>query len=174
MIFNEQVKTYRAILVKAIKHERFYINDGNSNKVIRCYNNVIKCLDSVDQNIYITVESAQGKAKRPFDIPNIGSLMECLVKIVCDKVQATEYSKEFNDDQADIKLGWCEYEIKSCMGATSLNSKVQGDRPVLLINEKGVFSIKKSEIAIYTKNGKFPYNKEVGKKWVGLSSKLGL
>lgn len=173
MIFNENVQSYKELLNKAIKCELYQINDTNSNKNVRCYRNVLACLDMLNPTTIITVESARGKAKRPFDIPNVGSLMECVLKMVCEKEQATEYTKEFNDDNADIKIGWCEYEIKSCMGALSLNTTIQGDKPILFVNELGVFSIKKNEIEMYTHKGKLPYNKMVGKKWVGLSKKLG-
>ena len=173
MIFNENVKTYKKLLTKAIKCEKYEINDYNSSKNIRCYKNVIKCLDMLEPTTTIIVESARGKATRPFDIPNVGSLMECVLKMVCEKEQASEYSKEFNSDNADVKVGWCEYEIKSCMGALSLNTTIQGNRPILLVNEMGVFSIKKSEIELYTNKGKLPYNKQVGKQWLTLSKKLG-
>ena len=173
MIFNENVQSYKELLNKAIKCELYQINDTNSNKNVRCYRNVLACLNMLNPTTIITVESARGKAKRPFDIPNVGSLMECVLKMVCEKEQANEYTKEFNDDNADIKIGWCEYEIKSCMGALSLNTTIQGDKPILFVNELGVFSIKKNEIEIYTHKGKLPYNKMVGKKWVGLSKKLG-
>lgn len=173
MIFNENVQSYKELLNKAIKCELYQINDTNSNKNVRCYRNVLACLNMLNPTTIITVESARGKAKRPFDIPNVGSLMECVLKMVCEKEQATEYTKEFNDDNADIKIGWCEYEIKSCMGALSLNTTIQGDKPILFVNELGVFSIKKNEIEMYTHKGKLPYNKMVGKKWVGLSKKLG-
>ena len=173
MIFNNNVKEYKDLLNKAIKWEKFHINDSNTNKNVRCYTNVIKCLDMLNPTTIITVESARGKAKRPFDIPNVGSLMECVLKMVCEKEQATEYTKEFNNDNADVKVGWCEYEIKSCMGAISLNTTIQGNRPILFVNELGVFSIKKTEIENYTIKGKLPYNKMVGKQWVGLSKKLG-
>ena len=173
MIFNDKVVNYQDLLNKAIKCEKYEINDGNSNKNIRCYKNVIACLEMLNPNTTIMVESARGKEKRPFDIPNVGSLMECVLKMVCEKEQASEYTKEFNDDKADVKVGWCEYEIKSCMGAVSLNTKIQGNRPILFVNELGVFSIKKDEIDLYTHNGKLPYNKAVGKKWLGLSRKLG-
>jgi hypothetical protein len=59
------------------------------------------------------------------------------------------------------------------MGALSLNTTIQGNRPILLVNELGVFSIKKNEIKNYTIKGKLPYNKMVGKQWIGLSKKLG-
>jgi hypothetical protein len=59
------------------------------------------------------------------------------------------------------------------MGSVSLNTKIVGDKPILFVNELGVFSIKKAEIEQYTKKGKLPYNKAVGKKWLGLSKKLG-
>ena len=173
MIFNNNVREYKELLNKAIKCEKYQINDCNSNKNIRCYNNVIKCLDMLEPTTVIVVESARGKATRPFDIPNVGSLMECVLKMVCEKEQATEYTKEFNNDNADVKVGWCEYEIKACMGALSLNTTIQGNRPILLVNELGVFSIKKNEIENYTIKGKLPYNKMVGKQWVGLSKKLG-
>ena len=173
MIFNETVSNYKKLLNKAIKCELYEINDCNSNKNIRCYRNVIACLDMLNPETVIVVESARGKAKRPFDIPNVGSLMECVLKMVCEKEQASEYSKEFSDDKADIKIGWCEYEIKSCMGSVSLNTKITGDKPILFVNECGVFSIKKAEIEQYTYKGKLPYNKAVGKMWVGLSKKLG-
>lgn len=173
MIFNNTVKDYKKLFNKAIAYEKLEINDSNSNKNVRCYINVIKCLETLNPETILVVESAKGKSKRPFEMPNIGSLMECVLKVVCDKEQATEYYKEFENDNADIKIGWCEYEIKACMGALSLNSTIQGDRPILLINEKGVFSIKKNEIDNYTKKGKLPYNKPVGKQWLSLSRKLG-
>lgn len=174
MYFNENIKTYKKLLNQAIKYEKLEINDSNSNKNVRCYVNVLNCLNHLDENICFEVESARGKAGRPFDLPNIGSLMECVLKAICSKEQATSYSKEFENDNADIKIGWCEYEIKACMGALSLNSKIQGTRPILLVNELGIFSISKNEIDNYTKKGKLPYNKPVGKKWIGLSKKLGL
>ena len=173
MIFNQNVKEYKELFNKAIKYEKMQINDSNSNKNVRCYINVLKRLEMLSPETILVVESAKGKSKRPFEMPNIGSLMECVVKVMCEKEQASEYSKEFNNDNADIKIGWCEYEIKACMGALSLNSTIQGDRPVLFINEVGVFSIKKTEIDNYTKKGKLPYNKPVGKQWLSLSKKLG-
>ena len=65
MIFNNNVKEYKDLLNKAIKCEKYEINDSNSNKNIRCYTNVIKCLDMLNPTTIITVESARGKAKRP-------------------------------------------------------------------------------------------------------------
>lgn len=173
MYFNENIKTYKKLLNQAIKYEKLEINDSNSNKNVRCYKNVLHCLEQLNENIYIEVESARGKTQRPFDLPNIGSLMECVLKIICDNEQATTYSKEFENDNADIKVGWCEYEVKACMGALSLNTKIQGTRPILLINELGIFSIGKNDIDKFTKKGKLPYNKPVGRKWTNLSRKLG-
>lgn len=173
MIFTETVDNYKKLLNRAIKCEMYEINDCNSNKNIRCYRNVIACLDMLEPSTVFTVESARGKAKRPFDIPNVGSLMECVLKMVCEKEPVNEYSKEFSDDKADLQIGWCGYEIKACMGSVSLNTKIVGDKPILFVNELGVFSIKKVEIEQYTKKGKLPYNKAVGKKWLGLSKKLG-
>jgi hypothetical protein len=173
MIITKTTKDFKKLFNQAIKTERYEINDSNSTKNIRCYTAVIERLECLPQDLVLTAESAKGKAKRPFDLPNIGSFMECVVKAMLDNCKATEYSKEFNDDQADTKIGWCEYEIKASMGAVSLNTKIQGDKPILFINELGVFSIKKAEIENYTKNGKLPYNKAVGKQWIGLSQKLG-
>jgi hypothetical protein len=173
MIMKQTTKEFTNLFNQAIKVERYQIANDNSAKNIRCYKAVIARLESLPQDVMLTAESAMGKAERPFDLPNIGSLMECVVKAMLDGCQASEYAKEFNDDNADTKIGWCEYEIKSSMGAVSLNTKIKGDKPILFINELGVFSIKKTEIDNYTKKGKLPYNKAVGKQWLTLSKKLG-
>lgn len=173
MVVSLAVKDYKEMFNKAIRNEKYSVNDSNSAKNIRCYDAVLKCLDAIAPETVFTVETAKGKANRPFDLPNIGSLMECVVKYACDKEPCEKYAKEFADDKADTKIGWCDYEIKACMGAVSLNTKITGERPILFINTKGVFSIKKDEIATYVKNGKLPYNKEIGKPWANLMRKLG-
>lgn len=173
MLMKENVATYKKLFIDAIKCE-LENYDNNSSKVIRGYRNTIARLETVDQDIVYVVESARPKAKRPFDIPNIGSLMEVVVRTVLDKIPCQEYAKEFNDKNADAKVGWCEYEIKSSMGLRSLNTPVKYDRPVLFINEVGVFTIKKSEVKNYANsNGVLPYDKEVGKKRLDLMKKLG-
>ena len=173
MLIEKSVKEYLDLMDKAVKFERYFVNDSNSAKNIRCYQAVAKCLQNLNPEIVLTVESARGKANRPFEMPNIGSLMECVLKIVLDKEPCDSYSKEFSDDKADTKIGWCEYEIKASMGAVSLNTKIVADKPILFVNSLGVFSIRKDKIADLIKNGKLPYNKAVGKAWVGLMRKLG-
>lgn len=174
MIMKETVRNYKDLFNKAIKLERYQINDSNSAKNIRCYNAVIGCLEHLDGDTVLVVETAKGKGNRPFDLPNIGSLMETLVKAVCFKEKLETYEKEFSNDNADIKIGWCNYEIKASMGCVSRNTKIVGDKPLLFVNTCGVFSIRKDEISKYTKDGKLPYNKPVGREWVTLSAKLGL
>ena len=174
MIFNLKPTEYVALLKKAIYNEAVN-GDGNKSKFIRGYRNTIARLEMVQADVPLMVESANGRRKsRPFDVPNLGSLVECLTKMALDKVPAERYAKEFNDDKADVKIGWCEYEIKASMGAVSRNTPPQMDKPVLLVNELGVFSIRKNEIENYIdKYGRFPYNKPVGKMWVTLADKLG-
>ena len=179
MVMKNTVDEYKAILKRAIRWE--YENGlSNSSKFIRAYRNTIDRLEWVDGDLPITVESANGTRgrkqgiERGFDIPNLGSLMECVLKAQLDKIPATEYNKEFSNDKADCKVGWCEYEIKACMGTASRNTEIQGNRPILLINECGIFSIKKDEIENYIDNfGRLPFNMAVGKMWKNLMNKCG-
>lgn len=179
MIMKNTVQEYKDILKKTIRWE--YASDlPNKSKFIRAYRNAIARLEWLDNDIVITVESAnglRGKAQgksRGFDIPNLGSLMECTLKSLLDKEPSMEYEKEFSNDKADCKVGWCEYEIKACMGTVSRNTPIQGDKPILLINECGIFSIKKDDIKYYVdKNGKLPFNETVGKMWTNLMNKCG-
>jgi len=174
MVFNLTPTEYTALLKKAIYNEAQF-GDQNKSKFIRGYRNTIDRLSHASANVPLVVESANGRRKsRSFDIPNIGSLVECLVRMSLDKIPATAYSKEFNDAKADLTIGWCAYEVKASMGAVSLNTPINGERPVLFVNELGVFSIRKDEIENYTdKYGRLPYNKPVGKYWKSLSAKLG-
>ena len=172
MIMKETVATFIDLFYEGISCER-KLNDNNSNKFIRTFYNVVDRLHQVNPEIILVAESGWSD-RRPFALPNIGSLMESLLKAVLDGEKENEYSKQFDDKKADCKRGWCEYEIKSCMGLTSLNTKVQKDKPIILINEKGVFTIQKKDIDEYlSKNGKFPYNKAVGKPIATVMKKLG-
>ena len=179
MIMNNTVQEYKDTLRKAIKFELAH-DLNNKSKFIRAYRNTISRLEWVDSDMTITVESANGTRgnsqgyNRGFDVPNLGSLMECVLNCVLDKEPSESYSKQFNDDLADCKVGWCEYEIKACMGSVSRNTEIKFDKPILLINECGVFSIKKQDIPKYLdKQGKLPYNVAVGKPWKVLMEKLG-
>lgn len=181
-VYTRTAEDFRGWLAKGITFEanRDYKNRDDKNnaiKSIRAYNTVAQCLAYVNGDACFTVEGVRGKANRPFDMPNLGSLMECVVNYLKDKEPADHYSKHFKDDEADTRFGFMAYEIKTCVGATSRNTTVQGDKPVLLINQTGVYSIKKCNIeANLDGSGRLPYNKPVavGKRWKSLSEKLGL
>lgn len=148
---------------------------NNARKAVKAYKTVKACLGYVNAETAFTVEGVRGKANRPFDMPNLGSLMECVVNCLKEKEPASSYAKHFKDDEADVRFGFMGYEIKTCIGATSRNTPIQGDKPVLLINQVGVFSIRKADIeGCLDASGRLPYNKAIGKRWNSLSKKMGL
>ena len=175
-------RAYIEWLTKGINHERTraylsHDDEQNAKKTVRGYEMIRKCLYYVDEKAPASdfkVEGVQGKETRPFDMPNLGSLGEVIANCIYDKEPAAQYSKHFNDDDADMTVGFMGYEIKTCAGAVSLNTKIKTKKPILLINQCGVFSIKIKDIPRYTNSkGKFPFNKPVGTRWNTLSKKLG-
>ena len=182
-VYDKTAREYADWLTKGIDFEqtRSYKNrfdKNNAKKTWRGYKMIRACLGYVDAKAPTStfkVEGVWGKACRPFDMPNLGSLGEVIVNCIYDKEPAEHYSKEFSDDGVDMKVGFMGYEIKTCAGDVSHNTRANGDRPVLLINQCGVFSIKIDDIPLYIdKYGRFPCDEPVGTRWEWLSEKLGL
>lgn len=181
-IYDLTARAYIEWLEKGIIFERTreYRNNNdkqNAKKTVRGYEMIRHCLgyvETVAAEVPFKVEGVRGKSYRPFDMPNLGSLGEVITNCLYDKEPAAQYSKEFNRDGVDIKVGFMGYEIKTCAGDVSHNTEIQGDRPILLVNQCGVFSIKIDDIPKYTnKSGKLPHNKPVGTRWDWLSKKMG-
>jgi len=110
-------------------------------------------LDSLPAETVITVESARGTSKRPFTFVNVGSLVECIVRLHLNAKGATEIEKVWNDDDPDGKIGCNDCEIKFSGDCHYLCTRVTGKLPVVLINCDGVSIISKSVVLNYCDGG---------------------
>lgn len=114
-------------------------------------------LDSLDADTTITTETARGNGDRGFDLPNAGSIVECIVKAHLNKKGATALEKEWNDNEADAINGAVECEVKFSGDSHFKCTAVSGDKMVILVNRSGVSIISKKIIATCVdKQGRLP------------------
>ena len=106
-VYTKTVYDYVEWLNRGIEFERTNTarDLSNRNKDIKKYNLVINLLDMVDKQTLLTVEGVRGSASRPFDMPNCGSLAECIANYYFDQKPKKEYSKHLRDDKTDILMG---------------------------------------------------------------------
>ena len=140
--------------------------DTNANKNITKINNLKKLLANFDDSVVIEVENCRGdEIIRNFALVNIGSVVECLVKLCYTK--ANEMSKTW------CGIDYKHTEIKASLSANSLSTPAT-DKSTLLVNMLGVYRINKADVQMYTnKQGRLPHNKPCGKRVEWLSKMLG-
>ena len=175
-VYTKTVCDYVEWLNRGIEFERTNTarDLSNRNKDIKKYNLVINLLDMVDKQTLLTVEGVRGSASRPFDMPNCGSLAECIANYYFDHMPKNEYSKHFRDDEIDLSMGCMPFEVKASLSANSKNTRANGDKPVLLINAVGIWFIKKADVKVLADDyGRFKYNVEYGKPCEWLMKKAG-
>lgn len=133
-------------------------------------NNVLNLLASVPEDVVFMVEGVRGNGKiRENYIPNLGSVVECIVKY--HNKNTDEISKSF--DGVDLTKGCIKYEIKSSLSPNALATPSEAETTIL-VNACGVYKLYKREVLNYVnKQGRLPYNKPCGTLMVKLTEMLG-
>lgn len=130
--------------------------DSNTGKKLTAVALVSQMLECVDDNATLcNIESVKncGKHIRDFDMVNLGSLVECIVKQVASGKLIVKKSR---GKGVDIKLDQKMYEIKACLSATCKNTPMRKRSKVILINQLGVWELSADEaMAKADKFGRF-------------------
>lgn len=175
--FSKVFHTYRkTTLLRMIQAEEVRLQenrDSNTSKQLKKLDLFRQIVSSIDSNVQITAEGVRGNGEiREFNMLNIGSVTECIVKYHLSKVPVKRLEKEVAGVY-DLKHGTWNLEIKASLAGTSLASPSRRET-TLLINRLGAFLIKKNDIELYVnKAGRLPYNKPCGRRYKTLSAALG-
>lgn len=127
---------------------------------------------NIPENVVFNIEGVRGNGVIRQDyLPNMGSVVECIVKYFQTHNATQNVSK--SELPFDTVFGWCKYEIKSSLSANSLATPSEAETTIL-VNLCGVFSIKKADVLSYVnKQGRLPHNKPCGKPIMWLMRKMG-
>ena len=153
---------------KAIAYKQAH-KDSNSAKDIRKYQTMQNMLLSVDENTQLTVSGIPLNEKTGLEICNCGDLAEVVIRWALAKRKPEQVTK-----RACGKNDWQTWEIKTAMGCRWLPTK-SPNRKTILVNACGVFKLTGAEVAENVdKNGRLPYNCELGERFDELEEMLGI
>ena len=153
---------------KAIAYKQAH-RDSNSAKDIRKYQTMQNMLLSVDENTQLTVSGIPLNDKTGLEICNCGDLAETVIRWILAKRKPEQVTK-----RACGKNDWQTWEIKTAMGCRWLPTK-SPNRKTILVNACGVFKLTGAEVAENVdKNGRLPYNAEIGEPFDELTEMLGI
>ena len=175
--FSKVFHTYqKSTLLRMVQAEEARLQenrDSNTSKQLKKLDLFKQIVNSIDNNVKITAEGVRGNGDiREFNMLNIGSVTECIVKYHLSKVPTKRLEKEVAGAY-DLKFGTWNVEIKASLAGTSLASPSRCET-TLLINTLGAFLIKKNDVEMYVnKAGRLPYNKPCGRRYKALSAALG-
>ena len=126
-------------------------NRSNNNGGLHKCNYMLYLLDSLEDNIILSVEGCRGDmAIRDFCLCNSGSVVECIVKAILDHNKHNEYCKAWLDSEHDAKNGFVAWEIKASLDSHFKCTPAKNGKCTVLINRSGVSIIKASEVSNYT------------------------
>ena len=133
-------------------------NASNNNAQIKKCDFVQYLLDSLPDNVVLEIENCRGDNEiRDFALANAGSVVECIVKAHLDRARNGEYTKAWQDDDADAVNGCIAWEVKASLEAHYLATPAKGNKATLLINRDGVSLIKKADVqSIVNGRGRLP------------------
>ena len=172
---------YQKLSVKELqgilKRERAFQvanQDSNTGKKLTAIAVASQMLDSIDDNAMLcNIESVKntGKHIRDFDMVNLGTLVECIVKQVASGKLLVKKSR---GKGADLKLDGKMYEVKACLSATCKNTPMSKRSKVLLVNQLGVWELSADEAqAKADKFGRFSPKAEYDNLRTDLTEMLG-
>lgn len=101
---------------------------------------IVRAIELMPENLTVKVEGVRGNTEER-TMFNCGSFIECLVKHYRNGYDETW--KTFNDEKADLKNGFMDWEIKASL-PNARNTAINEPKNLILINTVGVFIIKKS------------------------------
>lgn len=159
---------------KAIKFERYQVNNSNSKKNIDKYEIVNGLLATVPQNLTLSVSGVAFNDKQTVcTIGNVGDLAECVIRWHLAKRKPNEIVKRASG-KCDITFNGKKYEIKTAMSCRWLASPSPNTRTIL-VNKCGAWIVDSSEVKLSTdKYNRLPYNEEIGEPFDELTDSLGL
>ena len=149
------VSTMQTILAKE-KAFQLSHQDSNTNKKMSAIYLLAQMLNSLDEHAVLSgLESVKngGKVKRDFDMFNIGTAVELIVRSVASGSLRVRKSTGAG---VDMRYNGKMYDVKACLSSTCKNSPMARKGKVLLVNQLGVWVLSKDEaIARADKFGRY-------------------
>lgn len=149
-ITNADTKALFEKEIERLQEEKRIAKDkSNARNAINRIQYLFKFLDVVPDSVTYTVEGVRGDGKiRAFNLPNVGSVLECIINYLLGDRDKTDLSKAFSDSEADFEdaLFDRQYEIKASISSKFLATPSE-KRCTILVNRRGVSVIWKREIA---------------------------
>jgi hypothetical protein len=130
--------------------------DSNTVRLMQRDKMMLDFLKTVPSDLVIDAEGTPADRNKV----NAGSLTECILRYHMAKNKPEEISK--SGGLFDAKRGCIDVEIKLSLNGSCFNTPIKEKSLLYLVNNEGVFMVKKSEIDVITTNGKLPY-----KEWDG-------
>lgn len=156
--------------LQEIKRQKANSNSNTAKVIAKC-RFVIRLLNCLPKDVILVCEGCRGDENRGFQLANIGSLVECIMKWLFHHEQTV--TKEFNTQSVDHKQGCISYEIKTSLGSNSLATPSETETTIL-VNTVGIWSISKKDVHKYTnKQGRLPFNKACGRPMAKMMEMLG-
>lgn len=123
---------------------------------------VLDLLQGLPENLILDIEGVRGNGEiRDFYIPNVGSVVECIIKYFLRREKPDEIAKT-ESGKIDTVRGWCNYEIKASLSANSLATPSESETTIL-VNRTGVYTIRKADTLKYVnKYNRLPHNQPCG------------
>ena len=148
--------------------------DTNTNKKLVAVAILSQMLENLDeQATFSNLESVKnsGKNVRDFEMFNIGSAVELVVKAVASgKVSV----KKSMGKGVDLKYDGKMYDVKACLSSTCKNTPMARKGKVMLVNQLGVWLLSVDEaMARADKFGRYEPKGEYTEYAVELSEALG-
>lgn len=174
MLYRElNVKSIRELLKKERAFQMAH-QDSNTNKKLSAVALASQLVDSLDDYAVLRdIESVKntGKHARDFEMVNLGSLVEVIVKQVASGKLVVKKSR---GKGVDMKLNGKMFDVKACLSATCKNTPLARRGKVLLVNQLGVWELSADEaIAKADKFGRYQPRGEYDNLNMELTELLG-
>ena len=150
----KEMESIIALEEKRIMQAIFDKTDGNNgNKQLKALKYFKQLLNSVADDTVFDNEGVKNNALRGFDMFNLGTATEQIIKYIKNphKYLKKSVAKTFDT----VLSGIGRIEIKASLGHCSKSSPYNGEKRVLLINQKGVMLITENIASYVDKYGRF-------------------